>query len=416
MGKRSRNIVGLIGISMILAEFILGAPFSIHKALAEEKEVVVAAIIPLTGPLALWGTGADRGMRLVIDKINSQGGIKSLGGAKFKYIAADTEGKPEVAASQAEKIVAREVSCVIGCNQSASSLTASVVTERNKIPFNCPADGDPLHTARGFKYLFRSFPTMDVYVKSVFDFAQAMNKTYNTNFKKVGVLCEDSVVGDTTAKFIEKMAPGIGYTVLDVVRYNAATTKDFSGVISRFKAKGVELLLGHNRPADAIQWVRNCKEAEFNPAMVGGIIGAWGFPEVYSSLGSLAEGIVSFSSEPIGKSPGKFDEYKKEYETKYKEEIPLTAVLGASGIWLLYDAVERCGSKNPEEIAKALRTTDLKYGEGYYFTQFGCKFDERGENLRSGATVAQVQDGKRVGVFPLEYSVKKTIWPKPKFK
>lgn len=385
--------------------------------MAAEKEVVVANITALTGPVAAWGTRTDRGLRMILDKINSQGGIKSLGGAKIKYIVADTESKPEIAASQAEKMVANpEVSCILGTNQSASGLLVSQVAERNKVPMISHSDQDPLMTERGFKYLFRIITRMDVIPKYVLEFAQAMNKAHNSNFRKLGILCEDSIPGDTVAKTLEKYAKEIGYTVVDVVRYNAATTKDFSGVLSRYKAQGVELLSGHNKPADAIQIVRNCKEIDFNPALIGGITGGWSAFEFPSNLGSLTEGISVASMEPLDTNVGKYEEFRREYETKYNEGLELNAMLGAAGAWLLYDTLERCGSKDRQQIAKALQKTDIKYGQGYFFMQFGCKFDERGENIRAGATISQFQSGTRVNVFPVEFSTKKPFWPKPKFR
>jgi ABC-type branched-subunit amino acid transport system substrate-binding protein len=214
---------------------------------------------------------------------------------------------------------------------------------------------------------------------------------------------------------MEKHARDIGYTVVDVVKYNAATTKDFTGVLSRYKAQGVELLVGHNKVADSIQIVRNSKEIDFNPAMIGGISGGWAAPDFLQNLGPLAEGIAIGSPES-SVSVGKFDELKKEYETKYKEGITSTFIGGCSAGWLFYVALEQCGSKDPKVVAKALRKVDIKYGDGYFFQQFGCKFDEKGDNVRASAAIFQVRNGIKNSVFPTEYATEKPIWPKPKFK
>lgn len=404
----------LIGATLL--GFVLGwGSFPAKEALAAD-EVVVAGIVPLTGPNASWGIRNDRGMRYVFDKINAQGGIKSLKGAKFKYISADTESKAEIAGSQAEKIVAGNVSCILGCNQSPATLVASQVTERKGVPLICVSDFDPLITERGFQYVFRTTPVMKDIAQAVLVFAQAMNKAHNTNFKKVGILCEDSIVGDSAAKALEKYAKEINYTVIDVVKYNAVTTKDFTGVLSRYKAQGVELLVGHNRPADSIQIVRNLKEINYNLVMLGGISGGWVAAEFLRNLGALAEGISIASTETPDVKVGKFAELKKEYEEKYKEEMASTFVGGASGAWLLYRTIEKCASADPKVIAKALRTIDIPYGDGYYYQQFGCKFDPRGDNLHASATIFQVQNGVKANVFPTEYATQKPVWPKPPFK
>lgn len=390
--------------------------FTASEALGAANEVVVAGVLPLTGTNASWGIRNDRGIRYVVDWVNAHGGIKSLKGAKFKYVSADTETKADVAGSQMEKIVSENVSCVFGCNQSPGTLVASQVTERKGVPLITVSDYDPLITQRGFKYIFRTVPVMDKISTSVLVFAQAMNKSQNTKFTKVGILCEDSIVGDSAAKALEKYTKEIGYTVVDVVKYNAATTRDFTGVLSRYKAQGAELLVGHNRPADSIQIVRNVKEIGFNPAMIGGIGGGWVAPEFLRNLGPLAEGVTIASSETPDLKVGKFADLKKEYEEKYKEEMPSTFIGGISGAWLLYRAIEQCASTDPKVIAKTLHSIEIKYGDGFYFQQFGCKFDEKGDNTLASAVIFQVQNNLRVSVFPAEFANHKPIWPKSAFK
>ena len=277
MRKKSFHVLGVITFLIV---FIVGVPFhSDNLYAAEENEIIVAALLPFTGTNAAWGTRNDRGIRLMIDKINQLGGIKSLGGAKIKYVTADTESKPEIAQSQAEKLVAQHVIAVFGCNQSPSTITSTQVLERKKIPLICTSDFDPLITSRGFKYIFRTTPIMRDIANMLLVYAQAMNKKYNTNYVNVGVLCEDSIVGDSAAKALAEYTKKIGYNLIDVVKYNAATTKDLTGVLSSFKAKGVDLLVGHNKPADSIQIVRNAKETDFNPALLGGISGGWITPD-----------------------------------------------------------------------------------------------------------------------------------------
>jgi hypothetical protein len=134
------------------------------------------------------------------------------------------------------------------------------------------------------------------------------------------------------------------------------------------------------------------------------------------NLGPLAEGISIASTETPDVKVGKFAELKKEYEEKYKEEMPSTFVGGVSGAWLLYRTIERCASADSKLIAKSLRTIEIPYGDGYYYQQFGCKFDEKGDNLRASATIFQVQNGVKYNVFPTEYASQKPVWPKLPFK
>ncbi|MFY9882525.1 MAG: ABC transporter substrate-binding protein, partial [Pseudolabrys sp.] len=59
----------------------LGAAFGISApAEAQSQEVKIGLIAPMSGPWARQGELMLKGANLAIDDINTQGGIKSLGG------------------------------------------------------------------------------------------------------------------------------------------------------------------------------------------------------------------------------------------------------------------------------------------------------------------------------------------------
>jgi branched-chain amino acid transport system substrate-binding protein len=146
-GKKVKKMMDFAILAAALVVTILGPYFYPNSALAV-NEVVVGGVLPLTGGVAAWGIRNDWGHRYVFDIINAQGGIKSLGGAKIKYITLDTESKPEIAQLQAEKIAAGNVACILGATQSAASLVVSQVAERKEIPYITTTDLDPLITER----------------------------------------------------------------------------------------------------------------------------------------------------------------------------------------------------------------------------------------------------------------------------
>src|SRR5262245_62189330 len=56
----------------------------------QEKEIVIGAPNALTGGLGEVGSRGTWGMQIAVDQINTEGGIKSLGGAKLKRVIAHT--------------------------------------------------------------------------------------------------------------------------------------------------------------------------------------------------------------------------------------------------------------------------------------------------------------------------------------
>ena len=104
--------------------------------------------------------------------VNEQGGIKSLGGARLKPMVLDTESKPEVAGSQAERAVQRGAVAITGTNQSAATIVATQIAEREGVPFVCATDVDPLITSRGFKFTFRTSPIVESYARDLLAYAK----------------------------------------------------------------------------------------------------------------------------------------------------------------------------------------------------------------------------------------------------
>src|SRR5581483_495231 len=127
----------------------VGGGLAPRVAAAQGKEVLVAAVVALTGPNAAWGQRTWNAFQLGCELVNAGGGVKALGGARFKAVVADTESKPEVAGSQTEKVIQQGAVAITGTNQSAATIVATQIAERETVPFVCATDVDPLICSRG---------------------------------------------------------------------------------------------------------------------------------------------------------------------------------------------------------------------------------------------------------------------------
>src|SRR5690606_36585736 len=98
------------------------APNIVRAAI--EQQLIVGALLPITGPISDWGVATWQGIELACALVTEQGGIRSMGGTKLKAIVADTEGKPQLAASQAEKLLREGAIAHSGTCQSAATTIA----------------------------------------------------------------------------------------------------------------------------------------------------------------------------------------------------------------------------------------------------------------------------------------------------
>src|SRR5690606_7619534 len=66
----------------------------------EPEPIKIGLVHPVTGFVSFSGTQSRAGAELAIADINAAGGIKSLGGAKLQAILGDSQGRPELGASE----------------------------------------------------------------------------------------------------------------------------------------------------------------------------------------------------------------------------------------------------------------------------------------------------------------------------
>lgn len=104
-------------------------------AAAQEGEVRIGALNPLTGAGSPYGPGMQQAIRLAVDEINAAGGIN---GATVRLFTEDTQTEPEPAVRAAQKLIeVNQVAAILGTW--SSGVTMAVVpltTEAGVIEMN----------------------------------------------------------------------------------------------------------------------------------------------------------------------------------------------------------------------------------------------------------------------------------------
>jgi branched-chain amino acid transport system substrate-binding protein len=411
---KKRSTTGLsrrqaIHWGMGVGAVLVAAPTVLRAA----DEVTIGSIVALTGVNSAWGQRFVRGLQLATKQVNESGGIKSLSGAKLRALIVDSESRPDLASSLTERLVGQGICAITGAVQSPVTIIASQVTERMKVPYITATDVDPLITSRGFKFIFRTAPVIDVYAESLISYIRRLADAAGDQPKKLAVLSENTITGQTSLKAAAASAKTHGFDVVEQVSYDASKPQNFSAFLARFVTAGVEVLVGHNKPSDAIQITRTLKELRMNLKAFGGMYGGYLSAEYTKTLGRDADYVLGTDTWTNGLPiPG-----QAELETAYAKEFNETMdSLGADGFVItavLKDAIERAKSPDPAAIAEALRKTDLKVGYPLLLQLGGVKFAENGENIGADGLVFQIRDSKRLTVAPEKFAEAKGVYPKP---
>ncbi|MGA7111791.1 MAG: ABC transporter substrate-binding protein, partial [Pseudolabrys sp.] len=93
----------VIAASAVVLAAICSTPVAVQ---AQQKNVKIAVIVPLSGPWARQGTLVKYGAETAVNEINAAGGIKALGGAKLELVAIDAGDSAEKAKNAAQRLVA----------------------------------------------------------------------------------------------------------------------------------------------------------------------------------------------------------------------------------------------------------------------------------------------------------------------
>ncbi len=414
------KIVGILLVCMLvvgLGVFGCAAP-------PEEEVFKIAIITGLTGGTATWGKQAQTMGQLIEDEIDAAGGI-TVGGKKvqvdFKYY--DSESKAEVAATQTRKAIAEGCKIVMAGPQSAADFSASEICERAKVIYVNPYNVLDDLAERGYKYYFRTAGDIAVYVESAMDYLLWQEQQTGRKASKVAIFTNDNVVcsfgGKKFEELIPKMAPH--WEIVGNVYYPADAT-DLTIFLLDMKAKGAELLLGAAYPVDSVLIARTLKELDYNLLAVHGVLGGNYDPEYGKSLQWMSiDTTVTAYFSPFLDIPG-LAEFNQKYKARFGVDIPNNSANIACALTMVKDALERAGSTDIEALRKAMAETDftkVAYEEGqwWYVIPEGCKFNEKGENIRQrGVTTKWVNPTTQKPIFPAAFAAEEQSWPRATWK
>jgi branched-chain amino acid transport system substrate-binding protein len=403
-------------LAMLVAlELVIGLSLP-ALAGAQTAEVKVGLIAPMSGPWARQGDLKLKGAMLAIDRINAEGGIKSLGGAKMRVIVFDAGDSVEKAKNAAQRMVAQEPDLVGAAGAWLSSFTLGVteVTERAELPVLTLSYSDQI-TARGFKYIFQTSPTGGTQAK------QALPALIKLAESATGKKPESlAIIMDNTAapvSFVKPMREG-GITALglklSVDETFTPPLSDCTPLIQKVRSSRPDILL---LLPTAIPDDKLCLEKlhEFGlgrgrvPVISNGAhIAA---PDMLKNLGKdLLEGVMTIVANWTIKGQ---EDIVKEYTQKTGELWPTQETMSVAGAMLIFrEALEKTGSADRRKVAAAIRAMDTTAGPAKYFPGGRVKFDENGRRVDADVVIVQWQNGVPVTVYPADSAVAKPIWPK----
>jgi branched-chain amino acid transport system substrate-binding protein len=398
-------------LTLVLA-LLLALPLVGPLPAPAAEDVKIALVAPLSGRWARQGQLKKMGAEMAIDEINSQGGIKALGGAKIVLREADAGDSVEKAVSAAQRVLTREkISAGIGSWLSSFTLGVTEVAERLQVPWLTLSYADSI-TERGFKYTFQTSPVSSQQAEQALDLVVDLAKKNNQPIKKA------ALVGDNTAATVFFFKPlrekllkekGIELVVDEVWTPPLA---DATSIVQKLRSTQPDLVFyGATNFPDSIQVLQKVKEFGLKTHIQG--VGAWLVtPEYVTTVGKeLLESIQSVvASHPLKGQEELVKKFVQRTGEPFMTQDPLCTY---AHVWLIKEAAEQAKSADPKAIRDALAKIDLTTGPAAGALAPGrIRFDDRGRRIGAVPLIVQWQKGEPFTVVPIALATRPIVWNK----
>jgi len=412
--------------------YVLLCVFLVASFLLTDGGISYSAENPIVigAPLAtafLYGWDAERGIKLAVEEINGQGGVK-VGGQKrpFKVEVIDTRDlEPGVPVSEAllavEKLILEKKADFIvgGSVRSEAALAAmDLLSKYKKISIVTTGTLTPLYNKRvadnydKYKYCFRNSNSSLNMMNEFITLLEDMKKAYG--FNKAYIMVQDVEHARKGGEFMKKGLTDKGWQVIDMKIYPTGNT-DYSLGLTEAKNKGAQILfIWMDMPESAVllkQW----SDMKVKAIPLGFVCAAEQ-PGFWKATGGKGEYLIVNVCNG-GNAPAKITPWTMKFVEAYKKRWGLEPEgYGTSSsymaVYQLKEAIEKAGSLEPDKVIKALEALDLMgvYGR--------MRFDKSHQIIPSfdpkeGAVtcIFQWQAGKRVQIFPPKVADGKIMLP-----
>jgi branched-chain amino acid transport system substrate-binding protein len=382
-------------------------------ARAQQKEVKVGLLVPLSGIYARPGQVMRMGAEMAIEHINGQGGVKALGGARLRLVVLDSGDTTEKAKNAAQRMVAQETDLVAATGSYLSSFTLAVteVTERATLPMLTLSYSDQI-TERGFKYIFQTSATSGSQAQQALPVLVKIAESAGRRPKTVAIITDNTAASISSVKPMkEKLLKELGIELV-VDETFTPPLADATPLVQKVRATRPDLLFFLPTViSDAKLMLEKMNEFGLGqgrvPTISFGI--AIAEPDMLRTMSpEHLQGVMA----AVGNWGSKgHEKLIAELKQKYNEPwMTQNAISTYGDMWIFKEALEKAKKADRQAVAEAIRTMDG--GPSRYYPGGQMKFDEKGRRVGAGLAIIQWQKGMPVTVFPPEMAVAQPIWPK----
>lgn len=351
---------GLAGAAMAL--LVSGTPLAAQS----DKTIRIGNIQSLSGQFSPYGEEMKPVVDYLIKKINDEGGIKSMGGAKLEVVSADDASQPARTVAEVRRLITEEkVSAILGTMFTPQLLAATQVADEYKVPIL----GLVSSTSRSpYTFALGVDPKLG-YTPAMIGIVESLKNEFNFPIKKVALVFSNYETGQAVNKGLKENLEKLGYSIVAEIPLDSKAS-DFVPAMLNIRSARPDAIVGLQLYSDILK----LQKARFNLRYFDGVyVGNIGFsdsslwgdlgPEVASA--TLPKNFFGIAVYVPGVKVGKMAEIAADVEKNgnLKTKFGQYAAFATQGVIILRDALERAGTTDPEKLSKAVFEAKFKLGE-----------------------------------------------------
>jgi branched-chain amino acid transport system substrate-binding protein len=237
---------------------------------SDDDTVKIGTNYPLSGGLALFGQDATRGVELMVERINENGGI---GGSQIELIKKDAQDSDAGVSNVESLATSDEVDAIFGSFSSSIAKASAQAAARHDVIYWETTGFSPEISEPGYQHLYHTNTRTTQYGErggEIIDTVIAPQLDKSTSDLRVGVMYENGVFGTATKNLVEEKAGEYGYNVVETIGYPPFETNDLSSSIENLKQADIDVLYHSGYNADTnLLWTQAADLDLYVPAVVG---------------------------------------------------------------------------------------------------------------------------------------------------
>jgi branched-chain amino acid transport system substrate-binding protein len=397
-----------LGQTALAGATLIGAPLPLRHASAQAPgNLKVALLLPTSGIQAQIGQACRRGADVANEVFADAKMAVKLDIANF-----DTESKPDVARTQAEKAIDAGAQILVGAFDSGQTIAIAQVAEQRGIPLIVNIAAAPQITEQGYKFVVRNFPTAPMLITGALALHKEIFKVSGKTPKTAVLMSVNDTFGTSMVNGIKALFPKLDmpYEIVDTITYDPAA-KDLAVEVGKAKATKAEMLMPVSRLNDAKLIVQEMVKQRWEPMAVMNP----GAPGLYEqdflkTMGKYGDFLIS-NVPWLDPKSAMTQALDKRHAAKFpNDQLDINGGFTFEGLLIAAQAWLTAKSIKADALMEALRKTRI---DQHVIIGGPIQFDAKGQNVNIKAAAVENLKRKPTVVMPLDSAAAPLVFPMP---